>query len=261
MATNPLLELEALGQSIWMDYIGRGMIASGQLQKLISEDGLSGITSNPSIFEKAIAESRDYDTSLNIQAMKGKSAAEIYQLLTVEDIQSAADLLRPTYDRTDGRDGFVSLEVSPDLAHDTQGTIAEARLLWSLVQRPNAMIKVPATAAGIPAIRQLIGEGLNINITLLFGLDRYRQVIDAYLGGLEALAAQGQPLKNVASVASFFLSRVDVLVDPMLEELAKAGDLQAAAAANLHGEVAIALAKAAYQIYKEKFAGEPFNTL
>jgi transaldolase len=261
MKKSPLVGLEALGQSIWMDYIGRCLIESGELKRLISEDGVSGITSNPSIFEKAIGESRDYEQPLGVLLLKGRSAEEIYQQLTVEDIQSAADLLRPTYDRTDGRDGFVSLEVSPRLAHDTNGTVAEARLLWSLVQRPNAMIKVPATAEGIPAIRQLVGEGLNINITLLFGIDRYEQVVDAYLGGLQDLSDRGKPLKRVASVASFFLSRVDVLVDPMLEEISKAATPHSAAAASLQGEVAIGLAKVAFQVYKEKFAGEPFKTL
>ena len=219
------------------------------------------MTSNPSIFEKAMSTSPDYDAPIRALAQQGRSSEEIYQALTVEDIQSAADLLRPTYDRTDGGDGFVSLEVSPGLGHDTAGTIREARLLWSLVQRPNAMIKVPATSEGIPAIRQLIGEGINVNITLLFGLDRYRQVIEAYLDGLDTLAAQGKPLHEVASVASFFLSRIDVLVDPLLDEKTKAGGSQSAVAAGLHGEVSIALAKVAYQIYREMFGSDGFAKL
>src|SRR5215213_651476 len=184
MKPNPLLDLQSLGQSIWIDFISRGMISSGKLQQLTEADGVSGVTSNPSIFEKAIAKSDDYDETIRVLTSQGKSTDEIYQLLTVEDIQEVADILRPTYARTDGQDGFVSLEVSPNLAHDTQGTIREARLLWSLVDRPNAMIKVPATREGIPAIKQLIGEGININITLLFGLARYQEVVNAYLEGL-----------------------------------------------------------------------------
>jgi transaldolase len=261
MKPNPLLELEALGQSIWIDFIRRGMTSSGELQQLIEQDGVSGVTSNPSIFEKAIVESHDYDEAIRVLASEGKTAAEIYQQLTVKDIQLVADLLRPTYDRTDGRDGFVSLEVSPGLAHETAGTIEEARQLWSLVDRPNSMIKVPATEAGLPAIQQLIGEGININITLLFGLPRYRQVAGAYLKGLESLAANGKDLKQSASVASFFLSRIDTLVDPILEQKTPAGDPQAAIAKRLYGQVAIASAKVAYQIYKEVFGSERFANL
>jgi transaldolase len=168
MKQNPLLDLQALGQSIWIDFISRKMISSGELQQLIEADGVSGVTSNPSIFEKAITKGDDYDESIRVLTLEGKTADEIYQSLTVEDIQMVADLLRPTYDQRNGQDGFVSLEVSPKLAHDTQGTIDEARLLWSLVDRPNSMIKVPATREGIPAIRQLTSEGININITLLW---------------------------------------------------------------------------------------------
>ncbi len=261
MKKNPVLELEALGQSIWIDYIRRGMIASGELQRLIEADGVSGVTSNPSIFEKAISESHDYDAAIQTLILKGKSSGEIYQRLTVDDIQNVADLLRPTYERTDGRDGFVSLEVSPRLAHDTPGTIAEARHLWSVVHRPNVMIKVPATREGLPAIRQLIGEGINVNITLLFGLPRYREVADAYLGGLETLAAAGRSLGGVASVASFFLSRIDVLLDPVLDRKKGAGGPQAGMAERLQGQIAIASAKAAYQMYKEIFSTERFDRL
>ena len=261
MKKNPLLDLEALGQSIWMDFIRRGMLASGELQQLIEMDGLSGVTSNPSIFEKAIAESHDYDEAIRPLTRQGKSAEEIYQLLTVEDIQGVAGLLRPTYDRTDGRDGFVSLEVSPKLARDTAGTISQARELWGLVNRPNTLIKVPATREGLPAIRQLIGEGINVNITLLFGLPRYREVADAYIGGLESLAASGKPLKPAASVASFFLSRIDVLIDPMLERKMKSKGPQGEILARLQGQTAIASAKIAYQIYKEIFGGDRFARL
>jgi transaldolase/glucose-6-phosphate isomerase len=261
MKENPLLKLEALGQSIWMDFIRRGMISSGQLKQLIEEDGLGGVTSNPSIFEKAIAGSHDYDDAIRALALEDKSIDQIYAALTVEDIQRAADLFRPVYDRLNGADGLVSLEVSPYLAHDTAGTIAEARRLWLAVARPNVMIKVPATAEGLPAIQQLIGEGINVNITLLFGLPRYRQVAEAYIAGLETLAAKGKSLKSVASVASFFLSRIDVLLDPALEKTMASDNSKAALAATLHGEVAIYSAKAAYQIYKEIFESKRFGKL
>jgi len=261
MKHNPLLELKALGQSIWMDFISRGTISSGQLQKWIEQDGVSGVTSNPSIFEKAITESDDYDESIRDLTAKGMTSEEIFQSLTVKDIQSVADLLLPTYQRTDGRDGFVSLEVSPKLAYDTTGTIAEARQLWSLVDRPNAMIKVPATSEGIPAIRELTGEGININITLLFGLPRYREVADAYLGGLETLEDQGKPLKPVASVASFFLSRIDTLIDPLFQSQIKRDNSRAGIAARGRGQVAIASAKIAYEMYKEIFTSDRFARL
>src|SRR5271157_4326249 len=261
MDKNPLSGLESFGQSVWLDFLRRGALDNGEIQEFIDQDGASGLTSNPSIFEKAIAGSHDSDTAIRSMALEGKNIQEIYQALTVEDIQRAADLFRPIYDRLDGRDGFVSLEVSPKLAHDTAGTIAEARHLWTAVDRPNLFIKVPATREGLPAIRQLIGEGINVNITLLFGLPRYREVAEAYLSGLETLAARGKPLERVASVASFFLSRIDVLVDPMLEKLRLGGGPDAEAVAGLHGEVAIASAKVAYQIYQEIFGSERFQKL
>ena len=261
MNRNPLLDLESFGQSIWMDYISRGTISSGQLQRWIEEDGISGVTSNPSIFEKAITESDDYDESIRDLILNGMSSEEIFRSLTVEDIQNVADLLLPTYHRTDGRDGFVSLEVSPKLAHDTTGTIEEARELWALVNRPNAMIKVPATSEGIPAIRELTAEGTNVNITLLFGLPRYQEVADAYISGLEMQAAKGKPLTEIASVASFFLSRIDTLIDPMLEEKLKSDNPRAGTAARLQGQIAIASAKVAYEIYKELFSRERFLRL
>ena len=223
MRENPLLKLSTFGQSIWLDYIRRQMIDAGELKKLIDEDGLKGVTSNPAIFQKAIAGSTDYDEAIRTLVQAGKSVEAIYQVLTVEDVQRAADLFRPLYDRMAGQDGFVSLEVNPHLAHDTQGTVAEARRLWQALARPNVLIKVPATKEGLPAIRQLISEGINVNVTLLFGLPRYREVAEAYIAGLEDRAAQGQPLNRVASVASFFLSRIDVLLDPRLEKLAAAG--------------------------------------
>lgn len=261
MKNNPILDLESFGQSIWMDYISRGTITSGQLQQWIERDGISGVTSNPSIFQKAITESDDYDESIRDLIPQGMTSEEIFRSLTVEDIQRVADLLRPTYDQTDGRDGFVSLEVSPTLAHDTTGTIAEARELWTLVDRPNAMIKVPATSAGLPAIRRLIGEGININITLLFGLRRYLSVADAYLGGLEMLADKGKTLKETASVASFFLSRIDTLIDPLLEEKMMGDNPRAGIAKRLHGQIAIVSAQVAYEMYKEMFGSKRFMKL
>jgi transaldolase len=261
MKMNPLLKLESFGQSIWMDFIRRGAIDSGELARFIEQDGVLGVTSNPSIFEKAIAETHDYDAQIRTLALQGESTAAIYQALTVEDIQRAADLLRPAYDRLDGRDGFVSLEVSPRLAHDTAATIAEAHRLWAEVDRLNVLIKVPATPQGLPAIQQLIGEGINVNITLLFSLARYRQVAEAYLAGLERLASQRKPLERVASVASFFLSRLDTLVDPQLEKIRAGGGPAAALADGLQGELAIASARAAYQIYREIFTGQRFARL
>ncbi len=250
-----------LGQSIWLDWLRRGGLDNGDLKRWIEEDGVGGLTSNPSIFEKAIAGSHDYDNAIRAMALAGKPIEEIYEALTVEDIQRAADLFRPTYDRLLGADGFVSLEVSPRLAHDTAGTVAEAHRLWGEVKRPNLFIKVPATKEGLPAIKQLIGEGINVNITLLFGLPRYREVAEAYIGGLEILAGQGKPLDRIASVASFFLSRIDVLVDPMLEQLKQENESEAEIASSLHGQVAIASAKIAYQIYKEIFTSERFQKL
>ena len=261
MKKNPLLQLEALGQSIWLDFLSRGMLVSGELVSLIQEDGVSGVTSNPAIFEKAIAQSSDYDDAVRGLARKGLSASEIYDELVVEDIRMTADLLRPVYDRREGGDGFVSLEVSPLLAHDTAGTLIEARRLWERVNRPNLFIKVPGTWEGIPAIRQLIGEGLNINVTLLFGLPRYRAVAEAYLDGLAERAKRGLPLERVASVASFFLSRIDVLVDPLLGKIAQEGGERARDAAKLQGETAIACAKGARGMYQEILAGDRFTAL
>jgi transaldolase len=261
MKDNPLLKLKTLGQSIWLDFIRRAMLASGELRQLIRADGLSGVTSNPAIFEKVIDSNHDYDDAIRALTLVGTSVEEIYQALAVTDIQHAADLFRPVYDQMAGRDGFVSLEVSPHLAHDTIGTIAEARQLWAAVGRPNVMIKVPATREGLPAIQQLISEGINVNITLLFSLPRYRQVAEAYLAGLEARARRGQPLARVASLASFFLSRMDVLVDPILEQKMQTGGREAKFAATLYGQVAIASAKVAYQAYKNIFNGERFRKL
>jgi transaldolase len=256
-AVNPLLEVASLGQSIWMDFLDRRTIASGGLQRLIERDGLRGVTSNPTILQKAIAE-HDYDQSIDALAAAGRDASSIYLALAVDDVQHAADVLRPVYDRLDGRDGFVSLEVSPRLAHDTRATVTEARALWAAVDRPNVMIKVPATREGVPAIRDLIADGVNVNVTLLFGLDRYARVAEAHLAGLEARAERGLPLGDVASVASFFLSRIDVLVDGRLEAMQREGDGDVA---GLVGKTAIASARTAYQMFKRLYSSDRYMRL
>jgi len=249
-----LHELADLGQAIWLDYIRRSFIKQGDLDDLV-EDGLRGVTSNPSIFEKAIAGSNDYDEALRRLSSSTRSPHDIYEALAIEDIQMAADVLRPVYDETDGDDGYVSLEVSPDLAHDTEATIEEARRLFAAVDRPNVMIKVPATAEGIPAIEKLIGEGINVNVTLMFSLDQYDAVSEAYISGLEVLDANGGDLSEVASVASFFISRVDVKADGMLDEIGTP------AAQELKGSIGIANAKMAYQRFKATFSGERWEVL
>ncbi|HJV65508.1 MAG TPA: transaldolase [Geomonas sp.] len=261
MKENPLHKLEGFGQSVWLDFLSRSMLVSGELVSLIQQDGVSGITSNPAIFQKAISGGGDYDKAIVELARQGLSAPEIYETLVVDDIRMTADLLRPVHERLDGRDGFVSLEVSPRLAHDSEATIAEARHLWERVDRPNLFIKVPGTREGLPAIRQLIREGINVNVTLLFGLARYRAVAEAYLDGLAERAARGLPLERVASVASFFLSRIDVLVDPRLDELAEGEGRLAQMAVSLRGEAAIACAKCAYRIYREVLSEERYKAL
>ena len=258
---NALLALAEFGQSIWLDYTRRDLILSGELRRLIEEDGLRGMTSNPSIFEKAIVGSQNYDEDIRAMAFDGQSPKMIYETLSQRDVQGAADEFRSVYDETDARDGYVSLEVNPHLADDTNGTIVEARRLWRALKRPNVFIKVPATAEGLPAIQHLIGEGINVNITLLFGLPRYRQVAEAYIGGIEARASDGKPLKHVASVASFFVSRIDTLVDPLLEKLIAQGGKAADVAKKVRGQVAIASAKMAYTVYKEIFQSERFQKL
>ncbi len=261
MQTNPLKKLTALGQSIWLDYIRRDLITTGKLKQFITEDDLRGMTSNPTIFEKAIAESNDYDKEINTLRAEGKKINAIYETITQHDVRDAADVFRNLYNQLNGKDGFVSLEVNPHLAHKTEETIVEARRLWKALDRPNVLIKVPGTREGLPAIKQLISEGINVNVTLLFGLPRYRQVAEAYIAGLEARAAQGHPLNHIASVASFFLSRIDTLLDPMLEKIIAQGGKHAELAKKLHGQVAIASAKVAYQIYQEITASDRFKKL
>jgi transaldolase / glucose-6-phosphate isomerase len=258
---NPLKALHEYGQSPWLDYIRRSLITSGELQRLIDEDGLMGVTSNPAIFEKAITGSNDYAETLQTLDAENLDATALYERLAIKDIQDAADILKSVYDKTAGRDGYVSLEVSPYLAKDTQGTIDEARRLWKAVNRPNLMVKVPATPEGVPAIRQLIADGININVTLLFAQDAYRQVAEAYIAGLEALAAAGGDVSRVASVASFFISRIDSAIDAIADAKLKAGTGDAATLERIKGKVAIANGKLTYQIYKGLFSGERWNAL
>lgn len=261
--TTPLHQLHELGQSVWMDYIRRGILNNGELERMIREYGLRGVTSNPSIFSKAFAESDDYDEALEDFAGQGRDAGEVFELLAVEDIQRTADLFRPIYDDSEGEDGFVSLEVSPELANDTDATLEEARHLWRSVDRPNVMIKVPGTDAGIPAIEQLLFEGLNINITLLFSLEGYERVMEAYLRGLERRVEAGQPVNRIASVASFFVSRVDTAVDEELNALLEkeTDEGRKARIRSLLGRIAIANAKVAYQRFNKTFDGERFVSL
>ena len=264
MATNPLLGLAKLGQSVWLDNIERGMLQSGELARLIRDDGLKGITSNPTIFQKAITGSKIYSDAIAklIQGGKRYSARDLFYQLAIEDIQAAADALLPVYTQSNGRDGMVSIEVSPELAYDTEGTIKEARYLHQRVDRPNAMIKVPATAAGLPAIETLIADGISINVTLLFSVNRYREVVEAYLHGLETRAKQNKDIRNIASVASFFISRVDSSVDKMLQDLAGAASpAQQPQLKSMQGKTAIANAKRAYSLYKEAFFTPRFEKL
>lgn len=252
---NPLLALAEQGQSVWYDYLRRSLLTSGELERLISEDGLRGMTSNPAIFEKAITGSTDYDAQLaELRAAGGGDRAALFEQIALRDISSAADIFRAVHDETGGRDGFVSIEVSPTLAHDTDGTIAEAERLWKALARPNVMIKVPATPEGLPAIRELTSRGVNVNITLLFAIPVYERVAEAYLSGLEALRSSGGDVSRVASVASFFVSRIDTAVDALLAGHGEAGR-------ELQGKVAIANAKLAYERYGEMFAGERWDAL
>ena len=252
MKQSRIKSIHDFGQSIWLDFFDRKIMDSGELKKLIDNDGISGVTSNPSIFENAISSSSDYDDDIASLSQKKFNTEEIFFALAVKDIQRAADFFKPIYEKTKGNDGFVSLEVSPLLAHDTDGTIKQARELWKAVDRKNVMIKIPATAEGLPAIRKCTSEGININITLLFGLPRYKEVTDAYISGLEDRVKANQPIDKITSVASFFLSRIDVLTDPLLD---------GRRLYNLKGEVAIASAKKAYEMYKNIFGSERFKAL
>ena len=255
MTANPLRALHALGQSVWLDDIRRAWLVDGTLARLIAEDGVRGVTSNPAIFEKAIAQHHDYDAAIAAAVRRGLDAGAIYEELVLEDIGRAAELLRPVHEQSRGGDGFVSIEVSPHIAHDTRRTVDEAKRLWGLIGRPNVMIKVPATDAGLPAIRRLIAMGVNVNVTLLFGVARYRAVLEACLAGLEDRAREGLRLDGPASVASFFLSRIDTLVDKRLDALGTG------MARDLRGQAAIACARLAFQTYKELIASPRWRAL
>jgi transaldolase/glucose-6-phosphate isomerase len=260
---NPLLALQNYGQSVWLDYMQRHLITSGELQRLIEEDGLRGITSNPAIFEKAISGSTDYAVALKALTGGNLDAVGLYEQLAIHDIQDAADILRPVYEDTRRGDGYVSLEVSPHLAHETEGTIREARRLWQTLGRPNVMIKVPGTPAGLPAFEQLISEGLNINVTLLFAQEVYERVAEAYIAGLERLAAQGGDVSQVASVASFFISRIDTAVDARVMARLKAAKTaqERTLLRSLLGKVAIANGKLTYERFKAIFQGARWEAL
>lgn len=263
-ATNPLRTLLDYGQSMWLDYIRRDLITSGSLKKMIEDDGLRGMTSNPSIFEKAIGDSSLYDDMLkSLAARPDLDATSRYEQIAIRDIQDVADILLPVYNQSQFRDGYVSLEVSPLLALKTKETTDEARRLWKAVNRPNVMIKVPGTAEGLPAIRQLIGEGININVTLLFAQEVYEKVAEAYIAGLEDLAKRGGDLKKMASVASFFISRIDTLVDSMIDDKLKStpGAQQQSLLKSLKGKVAIANGKLTYQRYQHIFSGSRWEAL
>jgi len=249
---NNVKKIHSFGQSIWLDFIDREIMASGKLKSLIDVDGVRGVTSNPAIFEKAITSSSDYDADIKALADSAKTTEELFFKLAIKDIQKATDMFKGVYDESKGEDGYVSLEVSPFLALDTAGTAAQAEKLWKEVDRKNVMIKIPGTQPGLAAIRQSIAKGININVTLLFGLPRYEEVAEAYIAGLEDHLAAGHKIGHISSVASFFLSRIDVLVDPMLDEKGL-GDLK--------GEVAIASAKKAYEIYKKVFSGPRWEKL
>ncbi len=264
MKNNPVKELRKIGQSVWVDNLSRKMIDSGELKRLIDDVGVTGITSNPTIFQKAISGSKDYDASLRRMLDQGiREEKELFLGLAIEDISRAADLLRPAYDESKGLDGFVSIEVSPDLAYDTDKTIAEAKRLFSTLGKKNILVKVPATKPGLPAIEQLTAEGVNVNITLLFSVSRYEKVMDAFLRGLERRVGTGKPLHEVSSVASFFVSRVDTLADKLLEaRLASAASgAEKEKIKGLMGKAAVANAKIAYREYKKVFTGKRFVAL
>jgi transaldolase/glucose-6-phosphate isomerase len=260
---NPLKGLLAYGQSAWMDYIRRDLLTSGELQRLIHDDGLRGMTSNPAIFEKAIATSQDYADILNSPEAKKLDAKGIFEKIAIRDVQAACDIFKPVYLESKRRDGYVSLEVSPELANDAAGTLEEARRLWKEVGRENVMIKIPATPEGIPVIRQVLEDGLNINITLLFAQSAYEQVAEAYISALEARAKKGEDLSHIASVASFFVSRIDTLIDGIVDEklAAEKDETRRALLSSIHGKIAIANAKLTYKKYQELFSGPRWQAL
>ncbi|MCY3958126.1 MAG: transaldolase [Chloroflexi bacterium] len=261
MSQTPLHELHAHGQSVWLDFLSRDLVDSGELARLVAEEGVRGMTSNPTIFQEAIKGSDTYDEDIRRLGAQGFSPEEMFEAIAVDDIAAACDVLRPVFDESGMTDGFVSLEVSPRLAHDTEGTVEEARRLVAAVDRPNLMIKVPATPAGLPAVETLITEGVNVNITLIFAQAVYRGVVDAFLSALENRAAAGEPVDDVASVASTFVSRIDTAVDARLEELLAERPDDADEIRSLLGKAAIANSKAVYEIFEEISASERYQAL
>jgi transaldolase len=263
MAKNPLQRVSEFGQSIWFDNIQRDMLQNGDLKRMIANDGLRGITSNPTIFQKAITTSKAYEGSIGakLASSPNLTAREMFYELAIEDIQAACDAFRDVYTSSQGRDGMVSIEVSPDLAYDSQGTIREARELHKRVNRPNVMIKVPATKEGLPAVEALIADGINVNVTLLFSVERYREVTDAFLRGIESRHARKLPISTVASVASFFVSRVDSAIDKLLEDQMRGASGDTEALKQMLGKAAIANAKLAYRVYKQVFHSSRFAVL
>ncbi len=261
--TNPLVQLHDEGQSPWYDNIDRGQLASGQFKQILDNDGILGVTANPTIFEKSISHGQAYDEQISQLISEGKNTNEIYEAVVIQDIRTVADLLKPIYDSSDGKDGYVSLEVSPELANDTEGTINEAKRFFDMVDRKNLMIKIPATPAGIPAIRETLKNGINVNVTLIFSIESYRQVVDAYISALETRKEQGEDIRHIASVASFFVSRVDTLVDSLLENKIKASSDSAEQQKlkELEGKAAIANARLVYQDFLKLFGSPRFETL
>ncbi|HXX77591.1 MAG TPA: transaldolase [Ktedonobacteraceae bacterium] len=261
--TNPLLQLKAHGQSVWYDTVDRAQLDNGLFKRMLDEDGVVGVTSNPTIFQKSISQGDAYDEQITQLVRAGKSTNEIYEALAIRDIRTVADMLLPIYEKANRQDGFVSLEVSPDLAHDTEATLNEALRFWKLVDRPNLMIKIPATPEGLPAVHQALLEGLNINITLIFSIEDYRKVADAYISALEERNAEGKDISHIASVASFFVSRVDTLVDQLLEGKIKAStdSTEQQKLKSLAGKAAIANARLVYQDFKNIFHSPRFETL
>src|SRR6266849_2993978 len=259
--SNPLQQLKNYGQSVWYDNIDRTQLISGEFKRLLDEDDVVGVTANPTIFQKSISHSGAYDEQITHLIGEGKGTNAIYEALIIQDIRTVADLLRPIYDRTNMLDGYVSLEVSPDLAHDTDATIAEVRRFWKLVDRPNLLIKIPATPEGIPAVQAALSEGINVNITLIFSIQAYRNVTEAYLSALEERNASGKDISHIASVASFFVSRVDTLVDKLLDDKIKASSDSAEQQKHksLEGKAAIANARLVYQEFTRIFNSARFE--
>ena len=261
--TNPLLQLKSYGQSVWYDTVDRAQLDNGLFKRMVDEDEIVGVTSNPTIFQKSISHGDAYDEQITQLVREGKNTSEIYEALAIRDIRTVADMMLPIYERANRQDGFVSLEVSPDLAHDTEASLAEARRFWKMVDRPNLMIKIPATPEGLPAVRQALAEGININITLIFSIEDYRKVTDAYISALEERNAEGKDISHIASVASFFVSRVDTLVDQLLENKIKAtsDSAEQQKLKSLEGKAAIANARLVYQDFKRIFHSPRFESL